>query len=554
MIESLYDARQLVEKIISRYSSTQAIEGNTDTLWKAIRLIIEHAPQGGLKEIHRTLATSHLAKEGVTDSRAIESLALSISEFEATFRSQEGFPEIEVYLEEINRVLDAPKALDTSAIEPVDGMLPADATLARLFDETGQEGRETAAAIREASRKRLAKRGTPEAKPLWALFEEPPGESEPRWMRLATAVLWLDKVKPEFDAPRFSSAGISHGVDQYSRIPKAVGSAAAWSFGAPGVVVDDGTYSKTPNVIRVMTRGAALLPPGERPAQILLPLEIDQANEPPFAIQCITDASGVISPTAAKLMLVMLTSAKPDRLVRETVESVCRAVFPYHDRVRARDRERIAEAAWSLGRIRLVLSDGTACQIFDVRSPVDPKTATNEQPLYWSLSPNLLEFARRAGVSSPLNGSMIVNMTGAMKIKPEDIVQLREYLLACSIWNDAANPATREFDPGYCEVLSVEELAHRVNALSPGALEYIKLRRERRKDCAAYRRKASEDKRKALAGLEALASEHKLLTFEKIGDKYKLLPTDAYLEARRLHHERTGKKPEPKPKKRKPRK
>lgn len=468
-----------------------------------------HAPASDRHGGHVLAARAVLdtLKEYKKDDDARRDLAERIYEHEARIREEIGFPE----------------NLQERIPDDKGKMLFADSALAQHLESLGDSGQKAAKELRRKSRK-LWKESAAGADLYWWWMEAQ--DLPPRFVQALARVLWLDVVQPERETPPFMIPSVLVRGSAYAKMPKAAGS-ISWSLGAPGIgiEIDGSKYAQAPKVARYLSRGISVLPASARPSQRTLPIEILAPEDTPFALRAVGDTQYVISPTGGKLLLLALATAKQSGMIKGTVAEVTRALNPNKQRIRARDYEITARAAWEQNRVRLILPDDTSVALLDVRMPRDPATAIPEQIMSWAYGPNFLDFAKQHGMK-PLRGDFIMNLSGAMSLSAKEHPLLRQYIFACSLWNDSKNPSTGRFDPQYLPAYDIKTWALQTNTLSTAAVDYL------REHDPKKRHKLSRDRKLASEALESLNENHGLVVVKKTGrDRFKVLPPDSLLEA-----------------------
>ena len=357
---------------------------------------------------------------------------------------------------------------------------------------------------------------------------------------LLATMLWNELVKEKWEREQQADNAPSHRIlavqdesgDQYVKVPK-VASAIGWSFGGKGVAVeiDGDKYPKAPAITRYVSRSNALLPKTKRPAQLQLPVGFDEQEDIPFALGVTQDSQFVFNPMVAKVALYMLATTGSG-FNRSTVGDVTRDINPSKKRIRRRDHETTVQAFRDLRTAVIVLLDNTDVTLFDIRAPADPNKALHDQPLVWAFGRNLMDVGG-AGLLKALRGEFVLNLTGAMRLSAKEAALLRQYIAACSLWNDAKNPSSKRFDPQFLEQFTIEDWAQRTNTLSTEAAQYLS------ENNPGKRHKLSRDRKRTKKGLEALKEEHELIELEVKGvglkQRYKILPPRQILDAYEKH-------------------
>jgi hypothetical protein len=337
----------------------------------------------------------------------------------------------------------------------------------------------------------------------------------PQVKQLAAALWPYVKIQLAEPVRTDSILFVSQDGDRYQKVPKAAG-AVAWSMGVPGVEVGDDRYQPAPGFVRYVPRGIGIVSDGP-PSQRSLALDIP-TDDAPARLELIAarDASAVVRPLASKALVLMLMQAPENGgWVEAQLDDFTRLCHQHAKRVQiGRDRARIAEVLVEIERLRIVFPDGTHAPLLTVRRP---ERVADDQTVGWGLTQPAVALTSPGG--GAIAGWMLLNFDGIARIPTKRTASLRLYLAAGARWNDA-HMASFKNPP-----LELEEWALRTNSLSQIALDASNKRRSHR---------LSETKRQIRKEIEYLADEARLASVEKIGNAYRLNPTEAHEEAYRM--------------------
>ena len=414
---------------------------------------------------------------------------------------------------------------------------------ANFIGKTGKAGAERAAEVRKAG--------------SWRLWCDP-SEAQPfGFVEVAMRAVWLDIVQPQFsrenEARPFAPGIVRARGDRYAKQPKFI-APISWALGAPGmreVNVDGDRYAPEPVVVaaRLVPRTFPLFAriPGHenKPHQTVLALEHDEPIALPVAVTGAT--AYAISPIAAKLALVMLAApeVRTGQLQRVTLGELARWTHPSTKRLRPREISAVARGLDELRLLFVYLPDGRKVQTFDTTSATNPDDAPPGLTVRWGLTRTFIAALadgigdRRSADEAAFpsyRGEFLINLDGAMRLPTNRPSLLRHYIRAAAHWNAAFKPGSSgTFDPGMMRQYTAEDWATITNSVPPGVVEYLKAQGLRAKGTSTGRAAWSKERKAMLddlAELEALG----LVEVSKGGsgrnERFKILPTGAYLEAK----------------------
>jgi len=340
--------------------------------------------------------------------------------------------------------------------------------------------------------------------------------------------LWRDEVRKKWkrqkDPDEYAVVGVKAEGDHYVKTPK-IASPINWTFDGPGdaVEVEDDLYTGSPNIARYIPRSQAVLPSGSRPSQQLIDAGLYVEDETPLAVRAVNDTQAVLGATEAKLTLFMLITGKWG-FVRGKMKDLVEELNAGVSRIYGHHYEKTTTALRRLRRLGIILPDDADIELFDIRAPVDPNDVDPEQTVKWSYSTTLYEELQQGNLQT-FRGWFLVNFNALMEFNGNQTRELRHYIAACAMWNDAKRPGTDEFDRSYLPRLTRAEWAARANTLSKAAVDYLAEQRGE-----GNRHEASRDRRKAEEKLHTLEDQG-LLKVEGDTDDFIILPPDEYIEA-----------------------
>jgi hypothetical protein len=415
---------------------------------------------------------------------------------------------------------------------PVDDVALASESLARQLERTGETGKELATELREASRRRMRqyREGSIETPAvLLAWMPNDAGES-PILVALAEA-LWKDRIKPSR----------SLQVKTYVKMPKYVGGVVPWAAGAPAVELDGSRFCLTANAPAKVfgPRSLALLPDGldlGRAHKAILPLDYnrDDNTEAQLALAVVNPAQVALSPAGSKIALLALGDPHVLGGGIATIPAKELATLIHSgQRYQGRMLKTAAEGLSSIRTVMLYLPDATRVQMFSVRDLGNPTDVKADTLFGIALDKHFQEAVWQSFRSrgSTWSGSFVLDITGAMSLPMQQPELLRLHVRASVRANAAFSYGTGKFDGTKLTYESLTEIAARVNSIDIKAAELLaangKLPRSagRRAVTASERRKKL---RETMGDLEGRG----LWRVDKEGrDRYRLLPTEKYLEA-----------------------
>ena len=413
---------------------------------------------------------------------------------------------------------------------------------ANFIGTTGKAGAERAAKVRTESAS-------------WYLWCSPNKPQPFVFLERIMRAVWLDIVQPQFsrenEARPFAPGIVRTQGDRYAKQPKFI-APISWALGAPGmreVKVDGDRYAPEPVVAaRLVPRTFPLFAriPGHenKPHQTVLALEHDEPIALPVAVTGAT--AYAISPIAAKLALVMLAApeVRTGQLQRVTLGELARWTHPSTKRLRPREISAVARGLDELRLLFVYLPDGRKVQTFDTTSATNPDDAPPGLTVRWGLTRTFIAALadgigdRRSADEAAFpsyRGEFLINLDGAMRLPTNRPSLLRHYIRAAAHWNAAFKPGSSTFDPGMMRQYTAEDWATITNSVPPGVVEYLKAQGLRTKGTSTGRAAWSKERKAMLddlAELEALG----LVEVSKGGsgrnERFKILPTGAYLEAK----------------------
>ena len=403
----------------------------------------------------------------------------------------------------------------------------------------------------EASARLVATREeATEALVQWLLPAKNDHTPAPGAVLMLADCLWSDRVRPRLNAHTFAPSIVATGGDHYAKMPKIV-SPISWAMGAPGqsVTVDGDEYANEPSLTtKLLPRTHALLPADHatRPHQTALALELDEADALPVAI---ANAQGLVMSTGAALLALQFfadNNIRQGRTVRFELGELTKRLRPEAKRVQQRDHETTAGWLVELSNLSVFLPDDTRMHLFDMQTPRSPEAARADMSLLCGLSRTCAEALR--GLQGPglkgneYNGEFLINLSGTMRLPMNRPTLLRHYIRATAHWNAAFEPGTGKFDPSRMPTHELDKWAAIANTYSPGVVEYLVAKGEDRKRLADRRRARSKERQRIINDWDDLAARG-LVTIEKNGERYRLVPPEQHQEARRKMRQR-GDRPE----------
>ena len=342
------------------------------------------------------------------------------------------------------------------------------------------------------------------------------------------------------------SGGTARGEpDRYVKLPKPV-SAIAWAMGAEGVRVDGDAYAQEPKLVdALLPKTWQLLPKDHdtRPHQTAWPMATD-GNEPePFAVALASSAGAsklqrIMGTEAAKIALLVLADPQVQKagLTRAQLGQLTRMVRPGAKRIQPRDYVATASALEELKGLHTFLPDWRKVQIFDVTTPFTPKAARGDMEILAGITGTFREVLARARdrqLTGPnlrgneFAGWFLVNIDGVMRLPNTEPHLLRLYVRAAATINAAFHLDGAGFDSSKLSGYTIDRWAALANALPHGVAEHLQAKSKSRSRIV----EATKARRALRDDLDALRDEYQLVRIEKVGDKYKLLPTEGHLEA-----------------------
>jgi len=307
-------------------------------------------------------------------------------------------------------------------------------------------------------------------------------ETVPNQLRPVNKVaewIWQEEIRSEWEreqgAEQYNVPAVPNGGDDYTKVPK-VGSAIDWTFDGPGdvggtVEVNNNRYADAPDVIPYLPRAKGVMPENERPSQQTFGAGFQ--DELPFAVRAVNDTQAVLGATEAKLTLFLLVTANQGRYVVGEFGDLIDEVHKGVSRVKPRHREKTAKALRHLRSLVIILSDDTDIPIFSIRAPIHPGDTDPTQTIKWSYSPNLLDELREGGELSQFRGGFLINFDAVMRFNGNQTHELRHYVAACSMWNDASPPGQDGFSRDYLISWDRETWGARANVLSKSTIDYL---------------------------------------------------------------------------------
>jgi hypothetical protein len=459
--------------------------------------------------------------------------------------------------EEMHKVLTGWRAgglEEREAILERDGMLAIDAVFCELLRGIGAEGSALSEALQQQRRER--RRTQAESWRGWDLWLTP----DEKWgnkfyapwnfpfLRYLADVLWVDRVCAAFEVERGRIAHeialeeapplsdrlrvVEQNGARYSQIPKA-GGATAWAWGGRGEVEDGAGvegHGMIPALACLLPHGRSRSPSGRRPADVLLPVGFDDLE---VGLVLPGNRQLVLTPTESKVLILMLATSREPQGVRVNLGELTRHLNPKKERVQARDYEETAKALEIIAAARIRLPDGTNIRMFDARIATLDGGRYEERVVSWVAGPHFYQLQRGQleGAESlrALNGAFLANLDLIFSFSGNEAAELRAYIYACKLWNDARHDGA--FDADKIRAHTLEQWAAATNMLSPATVEYLDSGKK-----MGSRQKLSDDKALAWKALEKLV-EMGALTIE--GDKrsFRPIPTADHVRAFGKHRE-----------------
>lgn len=419
-----------------------------------------------------------------------------------------------------------------------DGLPSWDAALARFIE--ANNGHPDAAKLVRAKGAERAADGTMFA----AWFDDADG-TPPALRTLAKA--FREQIAQCVEAPPLRiTGGTARGEpDRFVKMPKPI-AAVSWAMGAEGVRVDGDAYAQEPKLVdALLPKTWQLLPKDHdtRPHQTAWPMATD-GNEPePFAVALASSAGAsklqrIMGTEAAKIALLVLADPQVQKagLTRAQLGQLTRMVRPGAKRIQPRDYVATASALEELKGLHTFLPDWRKVQIFDVTTPFTPKAARGDMEILAGITGTFREVLARARdrqLTGPnlrgneFAGWFLVNIDGVMRLPNTEPHLLRLYVRAAATINAAFHLDGAGFDSSKLSGYTIDRWAALANALPHGVAEHLQAKSKSRSRIV----EATKARRALRDDLDALRDEYQLVRIEKVGDKYKLLPTEGHLEA-----------------------